>query len=129
MSSMKQLIRLAVKPRVMVGNIFERIKILTTNMADETIDSISKFFEKTYTKISHIILMNCKSVSDFGVAYPALAQRITSNNKDMIISSFLLGNRKLFTNLLKKVGKKLNKQFHQYKLQQGSNEVQNDLID
>lgn len=101
-------LRLAVKPRVMVGDVFQRVNVFITNAEDETIDSISKFYEKTdssykYTKIPHKILMNCKSIVDFEAAYPRLSSKITLNNKEVIINTALLGNRKLFIKVVNQI--------------------------
>lgn len=126
-------LKLAVKPRIikMDTDINERITNFVTNMEQESIDSINNFYEKSgssykYTKIPHGVSINCKSVSNFQDAYPKLAERITCDNRNMIISSVLLGNRKIFIKLVEKVEKKLNETFREKKME-GYNAVQDDI--
>lgn len=101
-------LKLAVKPRVMVGDVFQRADIFLKNTADENIESISKFYEKTdsgykYAKIPHNVLLGCKNIGDFESLYPNLSSKITLSNKEAIISTSSLGNRKLFIKLINEI--------------------------
>lgn len=125
-------LKLAVRPHSIAGSISERAQSFLGSAAQITLDSIKEFYQKNpgnkykYTKIPSSILKNCDTHEIFDSSYPALASKISMDEKNKILSAALLNNWELFYECIKSIQARVNNHFKENKLK-GIKEVQQEF--
>lgn len=127
-------LNLAVRPHSMQGAIHERAHSFLGSIEQVTLDSIKEFYQPNpgnnkkykYTKIPSSILKNCDNHEIFDVSYPALASKISMDEKNEILSAALLNNWELFYECIKSIQTRVNNHFKENKIK-GIKEVQQEF--
>ena len=97
-------LQLAVKPRIILGNVIQDLNQFKINTQAVTVDSINNFYEKIvsstgakykYSKVPLSLSELSKTIGSFDVSFPSLVC-LNSETKEEIVAAIALGNKDVF---------------------------------